>query len=49
MAARITELVNAVLEAEEGAPPLKCEAVLDLIDLGGSKGGSEVPSPPARL
>ena len=49
MAARITELVNAVLEAEEGAPPLRREAVLDLIDLGGSKGGSEVLSPPALL
>ena len=49
MAARITERVNAVLEAEERAPPLSCEAVLDLIDLGGSKGGSEVLSPTARL
>ena len=42
MAGRITELVNAVLRAEEGANALTSAQVLDLIDLGASPGGSEV-------
>ena len=42
MAGRITELVNAVLRAEEGANALSSVQVLDLIDLGASPGGSEV-------
>ncbi|KAK9825413.1 hypothetical protein WJX81_003131 [Elliptochloris bilobata] len=41
MAARITELVNAVLSVEAGAPALSSEEVLDLIDLGDSAGGSQ--------
>ncbi len=48
MAARITELVNAVLEQEARAPPLSGAQVLDLIDLGGSDGGAEARRP-ARL
>ena len=42
MAGRISELVNAVLRAEEGASALSSAQVLDLIDLGGSPGGSVV-------
>ncbi len=49
MAARITELVNAVLEQEAGAPPLSGAQVLDLIDLGGSDGGAQARArPPDR-
>lgn len=42
MAGRITELVNTVLRAEEGANALSSAQVLDLIDLGASPGGSDV-------
>eukprot|EP00798_Chlamydomonas_sp_ICE-L_P028839 gene28839-32028_t len=36
---RITQLVNSVLEGEEGATPLTANEVLELIDLGDSPGG----------